>query len=120
MPDNARLLWLKDREREAAEMYALKCISIEDVEYLLGKHKEDISKDWYDYAEAYGRAYDAYMEEMFKEDAEEIEILINLENEKDIPETSEIIEEEEEADEYELWMAEELAWYNHARMRGWE
>lgn len=29
-------------------------------------------------------------------------------------------EKEEEYDEYDLAMVEELAWYNHARMMGWE
>lgn len=29
-------------------------------------------------------------------------------------------EEEEEEEEHSLAMAEELAWYNHARMMGWE
>lgn len=29
-------------------------------------------------------------------------------------------EKEEEYEEYDLAMVEELAWYNHARMMGWE
>ena len=53
-------------------------------------------------------------------DRMELYIAIIIEDAKELPTIFEIIEDEEEEDMYDEWMAEELAWYNHARMMGWE
>lgn len=46
--------------KSLAEMYALKAIDLEDVEYLSGLTKENLPEDFFKYAELYGLAYDAY------------------------------------------------------------
>ena len=48
---------------EAAQMYALSCISIEDVCYLLNCKKEEIPSSFYSYAELYSQKYDNWLKE---------------------------------------------------------
>lgn len=45
----------------AAQMYALKSISIKDVCLLLNCKEEDIPVSFYTYAEVYGMKYDLYL-----------------------------------------------------------
>lgn len=42
-------------------MFALKCISIEDVEYLLNCDVCDLTKEWHNYVKSYGEKYDKYI-----------------------------------------------------------
>jgi hypothetical protein len=48
---------------EAAQMYALGCISIEDVCYLLNCEECEIPSSFYSYAELYGKKYDNWLKE---------------------------------------------------------
>lgn len=49
---------------------------------------------------------------------------MNLSDIEELPVTEELqylqYQKEKEEEEYDLAMVEELAWYNHARMMGWE
>lgn len=51
---------------EAAQMYALGCISVEDVCYLLHCGEEEIPSSFYSYAESYSQKYDNWLKEQNK------------------------------------------------------
>lgn len=51
---------LTKNQKSAAEMYALGCISWEDIEYLCGKMTPGVEKEIKDYAEMYARDYASY------------------------------------------------------------
>ena len=50
----------------AAQMYALGCISVEDVCYLLHCKEEEIPNSFYSYAESYSQKYDNWLKEQNK------------------------------------------------------
>ena len=50
----------------AAQMYALGCIGIEDVCYLLHCEEEEIPSSFYSYAEFYSQKYDNWLKEQNK------------------------------------------------------
>lgn len=52
---------LTKSEKSTAEMFALGCIAIEDVEYLLKCDVCDLTKEWHDYVKSYGEKYDKYL-----------------------------------------------------------
>lgn len=64
---------MKDLKKmiECAEMYALKCISLEDVCFLLECKEEDIPSGFFSYADFFGMKYDNYLKE--KKEKEEKE-----------------------------------------------
>ena len=64
MPDNARIFHLTKDEMVAAEYFALKNIDIEDVEYLLKRDVCDLPKEFFDFSEAYGKAFDESMKKL--------------------------------------------------------
>lgn len=54
--------WLTKEEKSVAELLALKCISREDLEWLLHCDVCDIPQAFWDYAKAYSKEYDMWCE----------------------------------------------------------
>lgn len=57
---------LSKQQKEVASLYALHCIGIEDVTYLLGIPKESIPQEFYDYVKEYSEEYNAYLDKINK------------------------------------------------------
>lgn len=62
--------WLSKEEKSAAELFALKCCTRDDVEWILNKDVCDIPQAFWEYAEAYGKEYDDYLARKEREDRE--------------------------------------------------
>ena len=67
--------WLTKDEKTTAELLAMKCISRDDLEWMLNRDVCDIPQAFWDYAKAYGKEYDDYLTRKKKEEREMLEKL---------------------------------------------
>lgn len=71
--------WLTKDEKTTAELLAMKCISRDDLEWMLNRDVCDIPQVFWEYAKAYSKEYDNYLARIEKEERETSEKLNTLE-----------------------------------------
>lgn len=71
--------WLTEDEKTAAELLAMKCVSRDDLEWMLNRDVCDIPQVFWEYAKAYSKEYDNYLARIEKEEREMSEKLNTLE-----------------------------------------
>lgn len=71
--------WLTKDEKTTAELLAMKCISRDDLEWMLNRDVCDIPQVFWEYAKAYSKEYDNYLARIEKEEREMSEKLNTLE-----------------------------------------
>lgn len=71
--------WLTKDEKTTAELLAIKCISRDDLEWMLNCNVCDIPQVFWEYAKAYSKEYDNYLARIEKEKREMSEKLNTLE-----------------------------------------
>lgn len=71
--------WLTKDEKTAAELLAMKCISRDDLGWMLNCDVCDIPQVFWEYAKAYSKEYDNYLARVEKEEREMSEKLNTLE-----------------------------------------
>lgn len=62
--------WLTRDEKSVAELLALKCITRDDLEWMLNRDVCDIPQAFWEYAKSYGQEYDDWLKRREKEDRE--------------------------------------------------
>lgn len=71
--------WLTKDEKTVAELLAMKCISRDDLEWMLNCDVCDIPQVFWEYAKTYSKEYDNYLTRVEKEEREMSEKLNTLE-----------------------------------------